>query len=88
MCITWNRIQDYQFYRNRVYKLEEDGHDTTDYYAAMKRSEEWNDRIPIGIFYQEDRPVYRLGFTQLAKEPLINHPTRPKGLADLLLELT
>lgn len=74
VCFTWNRIQTYQFYRDRVYKLDEVGHDSSDYITAMKRAEEWGERIPIGIFYQEDRPTYRNSLSQLEKKVLVNQP--------------
>ncbi|MFW9831160.1 MAG: 2-oxoacid:ferredoxin oxidoreductase subunit beta, partial [Candidatus Thorarchaeota archaeon] len=88
VCFTFNRVQDYQFYRDRVYKLEDKGHDSSDYYAAMKRADEWGDKIPIGIFYQERRPLFRSSFRQLEKTPLINQSLRPKGFSETLQELT
>jgi 2-oxoglutarate ferredoxin oxidoreductase subunit beta len=88
VCFTWNRVQTYQFYRDRVYKLVDNGHDPSDYYAAMKRADEWGDKIPIGIFYQETRPIFRSSMPQLAKEPLVKQPIKAKGLVELLQEFT
>lgn len=88
VCFTFNRVQTYQFYRDRVYKLEESGHDSSDYYAAMKHAEEWGDQIPIGIFYQEDRPIYRSAFPQLAKNPLVKQPLKVKHLPEIIREMT
>jgi 2-oxoglutarate ferredoxin oxidoreductase subunit beta len=87
VCITFNHVQHYQFYRDRVYKLDEQGHDPSEYYAAMKRADEWGDKIPIGIFYQEDRPIYRSSFPQLEKDPLVKQPLKVKGFVDVLQEL-
>ncbi len=86
VCFTFNRVQNYQFYRDRVYKLEERQHDATDYYAALHRAEEWGDRIPIGIFYQEDRPVYRSSMSQLEKTPLVKQSFRTEDLTELFKE--
>ncbi len=88
VCVVWNLVQDYKFYRERVYKLEEQGHDPSDYFSAMKRAEEWGDKIPIGIFYQADRPVYRSSFPQLTKTPLVKQPLKVKGFTDFLQEFT
>lgn len=88
VCITFNRAQTYKFYRDRIYKLEEEQHDSTNLQQAMERSLETGDRIPIGIFYQEERPVYRAGLPQLQEHPLIQQPTKPKGLDKLLFEFT
>ncbi len=87
VCITFNRVQDYQFYRDRVYKLEEQGHDSSDYYAAMQRADEWGDNIPIGIFYQETRPVYRTSLPQIEKTPLVKQPLKLKEFSKTLQEL-
>ncbi len=88
VCITFNRIQNYQFYRDRIYKLKEQGHDSSDYYAAMQRADEWGDKIPIGIFYQVDRPIYRSSLPQLEKTPLIKQPLKAVGFSEFLQELT
>jgi len=57
-CATFNKVNTHQFFRERVYKLEEAGHDTSDLGAAFKVAGEGEDKIPIGIFYQDERPVY------------------------------
>jgi 2-oxoglutarate ferredoxin oxidoreductase subunit beta len=70
-CISFNRINTYQFYRERVYKLENEDHDTENWEAAYKKAEEWGERIPIGVFFMEDRPAYRNYFPVLKKGPLV-----------------
>ncbi len=58
-CITFNKTNTYQWYKERVYKLEEDpGYDPRDRSVAFTRSLEWGDKIPTGIIYECDRPVY------------------------------
>ena len=71
-CVTFNRVNTYQFYKERIYKLEEEEHDVSDWSEAYKKAEEWGDRIPIGIFYQEERPTYEKNFPALEKGPLID----------------
>ncbi len=53
-CVTYNKINTYDWYRERIYRLEEEGHDTSDHDAAAARAQEWGDRIPIGIFFQTE----------------------------------
>lgn len=54
-CVSFNRSRTYDYYRDRVYKLEEEaGYDPTDRTRAWERAQEWGDRIPIGIFYRGD----------------------------------
>ncbi len=88
VCITFNRTQTWKFYRDRVYKLEEEKHDPTDLKQAIERSQETGDRIPIGIFYQKERPVYRASLPQLREQALVREPIQPKGLDTLLREFT
>jgi len=57
-CVVFNRQYSFDYYRSRVYKLEEEGHDVTDLDAALAKTREWGDRIPIGLFYREERATY------------------------------
>lgn len=74
-CVTYNKVNTYQFFRERVYKLEEARHDPTDMEAAYAKAIEWGDRIPIGLFYRTERPTYEeeepaLKLGPLSKQPL------------------
>ena len=60
-CVTFNKLNTYDYFKDRVYDLNEDGsHDTSDLNAAFARAQEWEnqDKIPLGIFYQRDLPAY------------------------------
>lgn len=58
-------------YKDRLYSLEESGHDKTSYEQAIKKAEEFDynnlNKIPVGIFYQVERPSLEDGFPQLKK---------------------
>ncbi len=77
-CVTFNRANDYDFYRPRVYKVEEEpGYDPTDKVAAFQRALEWGERIPIGVLYQvEDLPAYEEQVPALAVGPLVEQEFR------------
>ncbi|MBT6605109.1 2-oxoacid:ferredoxin oxidoreductase subunit beta [Candidatus Bathyarchaeota archaeon] len=75
-CISWNKVNTYEFYRNRVFKLEETGHNSEDWDLAYLRAEQWGDQIPIGVFYKSDEPPYRENFPALKKGMLVNQPLR------------
>jgi 2-oxoglutarate ferredoxin oxidoreductase subunit beta len=85
-CIAWNRINTYQFYNERVYKLGEASHDPTDLAAAYKRAEEWYERIPIGVFYRVDRPTYGDNFSVLAGEPMVRKKIGDRDISKLISE--
>jgi 2-oxoglutarate ferredoxin oxidoreductase subunit beta len=53
-CVTYNKLNTYDWYKERIYRLDDEGHDASDFSAAMQRAEEWGDRIPLGIFYQSE----------------------------------
>ena len=57
--MIYNKINTYDYYRQRVYKLEDTDYDPSDRAAALQKSLEWDEKIPIGIIYQETgRPAY------------------------------
>ncbi len=89
-CVTFNRRNTYEWYGQRAYKLQEEGHDTSDYEAALDRAREWGERIPMGIFYQrEDVPAYHKYLKPLEAGPLAHQPLgewTPQQLQDLIEE--
>ncbi len=83
-CVTFNKVQTYDWYRERLYKLEDRGHDTSDRTAAWQRAHEWEDELPIGIFYQEQRAVFHEEIEHLGT-PLVKTELKP-DIAPLLKE--
>ncbi len=75
-CISWNKVNTYEFYRDRVFKLEDTGHKSDDWDLAYLRAEQWGDQIPIGVFYKSDEPTYTENFPVLSKGTLVNQPLR------------
>lgn len=74
-CVTFHNLWSY--YKERVYKLGEEDHDESDFGAAWERAEEREDRIPIGIFYREERET----FESLVLDGKV--PARQEGSPDL-----
>lgn len=68
-CATFNKINTHQFFRERVYKLE--NHDVTDLgkafeiacpaYGGGSSTGERGNKIPIGVFYKVKKPIYEDG---------------------------
>lgn len=85
-CVTYNKINTFDFFRQRVYKLESAGHNPGDIVAAWQRSLEWGDKIPIGLFYSVDRPSYEELEEVLAAGPLVAQPAGLQGRESLLDE--
>jgi 2-oxoglutarate ferredoxin oxidoreductase subunit beta len=90
-CVTWNRAYAFDFYNERVYKLEDEpGYDPTDRTAAWEKAYEWGDRIPIGMFYRgEPIPTYEEQVSALKVGPLVKQPLeklRPEQVEALRAE--
>jgi 2-oxoglutarate ferredoxin oxidoreductase subunit beta len=72
-CVTYNKINTYPWFKQRVYKLDEDAaFDSSDVQAALHRSFEWGDKIPLGVFFQEQQPIYEDSEPVLSQGPLVN----------------
>jgi 2-oxoglutarate ferredoxin oxidoreductase subunit beta len=70
--VTFNKVNGYPFFKERVYRLEDDpGYDTGDLMAAMGKAFEFGPRIPIGLLYEADRPTYEDTEPVLQKGPLV-----------------
>jgi len=83
-CPSFNHKNTFQWYRERVYKLEDkDGYDPGDKKAALEKALEWGERIPIGVIYKKESPTYEEQLPALSKGALVTQkidPTRAKKL--------
>ena len=70
-CVTFNKKNTYQWYSERIYKLD-NSHDPSDKKKAYEKAAEWGERIPVGIIYRNNRPSFdqRLGLS--ARKPIID----------------
>ena len=55
-CVTFNKVQTYDWFRKRVYKVEDTDHDPADFHGAMDKALEWGEKIPIGLLYRNPNP--------------------------------
>ena len=85
-CVTYNKVNTFDFFRQRVYKLESAGHHASDLVAAWQRALEWGDKIPIGLFYVTERPTYEDLEEVLSAGPLALQPAGLRGKEKLLDE--
>lgn len=51
-CVTFNHDNDYAFFKPRVTRLEDEGHDPSDWKAACEKALIWGDTIYTGLFLQ------------------------------------
>lgn len=84
-CVSFNKVNTFQWYRERVYHLEPE-YNPEDRNAAFARALEWGDRIPIGIIYRNHRPAYEERVPILEKGPLVAQVFDPKRITEALKE--
>jgi 2-oxoglutarate ferredoxin oxidoreductase subunit beta len=85
-CISFNHKNTFQWYKERVYKLEDERYDPGDKKAALERALEWGDRIPIGVIYQVKSLAYEQQLPPLSKGPLVNQAVDPDRVGKVLAE--
>ena len=85
-CVTYNKLNTFDFFRQRVYKLETSGHDPTNIGLAFQRAIEWGEKIPIGLFYKVDYPTYEDLEEVLSAGPLAHQNAGLVGREKLLDE--
>ncbi|MFH1995570.1 MAG: thiamine pyrophosphate-dependent enzyme [Candidatus Omnitrophota bacterium] len=84
-CVSFNKVNTYQWYKENTYKLES-SYDPSDRAAAFKRAIE-DEKLPLGVFYvngenkpfHENLPVYASDHT-----PLIHRKFDATKLKDLI----
>ncbi|MEA2015104.1 MAG: 2-oxoacid:ferredoxin oxidoreductase subunit beta [Actinomycetota bacterium] len=72
-CITLNKVNTYDFYREKVYDLHDiKDYDSSDLNGAIRKSME-KEKIPLGIFYKFEEHLYEEGLKQIERKPLVDH---------------
>ena len=94
--MTWNHLNTFQWFRERVYKLDETGWDTSDKVRAFELSlSTFHDllctpddcRVPIGVYYQESgRPTYEDG-VRASQQPGWKCAEQPRDISGLVATL-
>ncbi|OGW58441.1 MAG: 2-oxoacid ferredoxin oxidoreductase [Nitrospirae bacterium RBG_16_43_8] len=84
-CVTFNKINTYEWYRQRVYRIEPE-YNPKDRAAAFKRALEWEERIPIGIIYINNRLVLEDRIPAIKDLPLVRQPLDKSKLDTTLKE--
>ncbi len=65
-CITFHNTT--QYVRERIYRLEDAGHDPSNFEEALRRAREWNydldpdAKIPVGVFYRVEKETMEEGY--------------------------
>jgi len=57
-CVSFNKVNTFDWYQERVYTLEDTSPDALDRTDAFQKALEWGDKIPIGVIFRCDRKTY------------------------------
>ncbi|MGC9011307.1 MAG: thiamine pyrophosphate-dependent enzyme [Candidatus Micrarchaeia archaeon] len=76
-CVSFNELNTYDWFRKRVYKLEEAGHDPSNLERAFEKAFEFerdNSKFPIGLFYKKESSTYEELDLAEQKGALVDEP--------------
>jgi 2-oxoglutarate ferredoxin oxidoreductase subunit beta len=87
-CVSFNHKNTFQWYQERVHKLEDKKYDPSDKKSALEKALIWGEEIPIGIIYEDDLPVYEDQLPALSDGPLVKQKINTRRVKRLLTEFT
>ncbi len=83
-CVSFNKINTYQWYRERVYRVAElPDYAPEDELWAYRQAKEWGERIPLGVIYRRPRPTLEEAYPMLKAGPLYQQ-VQSRPVAELL----
>ncbi len=84
-CVTFNKINTYDWYKQRVYRIEAD-YNPEDRINAFRKALEFGDRIPSGIIYKNNRPILEERIPVIKNSPLVKQYSNPVNIDKILEE--
>ncbi|MEJ5228121.1 2-oxoacid:ferredoxin oxidoreductase subunit beta [Thermodesulfovibrio sp.] len=84
-CVSFNKVNTFEWYKERVYRLSDD-YDPTDRVKAFEKSLEWGERIPIGIIYRVNKPSLEEQIPIISSETLVEQKFNPENIKEIFLE--
>jgi 2-oxoglutarate ferredoxin oxidoreductase subunit beta len=90
-CVTYNKVNTYPWFRERVYDLQAEDHDAGSWDAAMSAAKQPDNRIATGVFYktamptyEENEPAYKFGPPAKQKLALDKETADAVGAAEVV----
>ncbi|MBC8495197.1 2-oxoacid:ferredoxin oxidoreductase subunit beta [archaeon] len=71
VCVSFNKHNTFPWFKERIYDLQKKGYKPDNQEKAFKKSLEGWDKIPIGVFYKEEKPLYEEEHPVLKRTPLV-----------------
>ncbi|MCG2721789.1 MAG: 2-oxoacid:ferredoxin oxidoreductase subunit beta [Thermodesulfovibrionales bacterium] len=86
-CVTFNKINTYEWYKKRVYKIEPE-YSPDDRINAFTRALEWGDRIPLGVIYRNKRQILEERIPVIRDMPLVKQKFDASKIEDTLRDFS
>jgi len=87
-CVSFNPVNTYAWYNERIYDLAEEGYVPEDFEKAMALATNKSDKLPIGIIYKKEKQSFTEKIPGLAAGPLVDNAYDPARLQAVLDELS
>ena len=82
-CVSFNKVNTYQWYKEHCYALGED-HDPTDHGQALRIALEFGERIPLGVISKIEKPLFEEQFAVLKNGPLARQEVSREKLGQVM----
>ena len=82
-CVSFNKVNTFSWYKRRCFEIPGD-YDPTHWEGAMKTAMEWGERIPVGIVYRNERPIFEDHFPVLKQGPLVGRGVDQEKVKQIL----
>jgi 2-oxoglutarate/2-oxoacid ferredoxin oxidoreductase subunit beta len=83
-CVVFNKVNNFQWYKEHTYQLPEN-YDPSNRMEALKKAFEWEEGIPLGILYREEKPTYTEAIEVLREGPaLVDRNLNPERVLPFL----
>jgi len=79
-CVTYNKVNTHGWYKKQVYDLYEANYVPDNFENAMTMAGEWEDRIPIGVYYQKEGPTFTDRIPKLTEGSLLSQQYNASNL--------
>ncbi len=73
-CVTFNYLNTYKWFYERVYRLEDTSYTPNDKVVAFQKALELETKLPTGIIYKTEKPLFEESLPQIKEKPLIDQP--------------
>ncbi len=86
-CTTFDKTHTHTYFRENCYQLPPDYNPTNVNQAFSKAVEVDGTKLPLGIFYQVQKPTAESEFPQIAAHPLVDTPPSVRNISELFTKM-